>query len=78
MKKLFNTNIKICEEKFVMLYLLGLMFSCLLYLGCYLYALYRLLHPTPLSPADGVVMFGYIRLKKKVEPFLKRQVFVRR
>lgn len=78
MKKLLKIRIPFCEHKFVMLFMITLMLSCLLYFACYLYAFYRLLHPTPITPADGLVMYGYIRIRKKVEPFLKSQVFVRR
>lgn len=77
MKKLSRIKLPITEEQVVIIYLCSLTAACLIYFACYLYALYRILHPAPLDGVDGVVGIAYIRVRTKAEFILKRQVFVR-
>lgn len=78
MKKFLNLALNINMERFIIAYLFWMALLLLFYLLWLAYIVHCFFHRSVIEKQDVVVLYSGLRIQKKVLPFLKHQVFVRR
>lgn len=78
MKKFLNYQLKLSESTVVAGFLFWMAILFVLYLACVAYITIRFMDSAPVQPKDVVVLYSGIRLHRKVVPYLRNKVFVRR
>lgn len=78
MKKFLNYELKIKDDQIIIIVLSWFAFLFLVYLGAMFYVVIDYMNSDTIKPRDAVAAFVIYKLHRKVGPFLKSKVFVRR